>query len=66
MDKTTVGPSYKYAWVVKPYEVKDGKFRSAGVEYKIPGENVFSTATSPMHKLIMVFPLRRKYGRGRR
>jgi hypothetical protein len=43
-----------------------GRWRSADMEYKIPGENGFRTTTHPKHKIIMVSSSCRRAGHGER
>ncbi len=57
-DETAAGQTYKYAKVIKVHTSTDGKVRAADVEYKLPGESVFRTTTRPIHKLVLVVPIK--------
>jgi hypothetical protein len=49
-DYSAASQSYKNAQVVRTSDRKDGKMRSADVEYTIPGVSRFGTITRPIHR----------------
>ncbi len=57
-DETAAGQTYKYAKVIKVHVSTDGRVRAADIEYKLPGESVFRTTTRPIHKLVLVVPIK--------
>ncbi len=56
-DITAAGQTYKCAGVVKVHYGKDGKVRSADIEYKVPGESKFRVSTGPVPKLVLTVPV---------
>jgi hypothetical protein len=57
-DETAAGQTYKYARVVKVHTSSDGKVRAADIDYKLPGESVFRMTTRPIHKLVLIIPIK--------
>ncbi len=57
-DETAAGQTYKYAKVIKVHTSMDGKVRAADIEYRLPGESAFRTTTRPIHKLVLVVPVK--------
>jgi hypothetical protein len=63
-DETAAGQTYKYAKVTKVHTSTDGKVRAVDIEYKLPGESVFRTTTRPIHKLVLVVPIKEQVSAG--